>query len=159
MNKKIIFILATLGLVVIGGTMLVVRGNYFSPPLSGSDSINMETIERGTHSGITEKINYVIKNEDNWSKLWVNIHSGVLIEPPPLPEIDFRNYSVIAVFMGEKPTGGYRIDINKIVDQEDKLVVYIKEYTPKPDTMVTQVLTQPYHIVQVERVIKEVIFN
>ncbi len=159
MNKKIIFILLGLGLVVIGGTILAIGGNLFPLPVSRSEGVNIETIEKGIYCGITEKRNYVIKNEDEWKNLWVNIHSGVLIEPPPQTQIDFSNYSVIAVFMGEKNTGGYSIEIDKIYHEGDKIVVYINESTPAPDMMVTQALTQPYHIVKVERIDKEVIFK
>ncbi|SHI70257.1 PrcB C-terminal [Geosporobacter subterraneus DSM 17957] len=51
---------------------------------------------------------------------------------------------------GEKPTGGYTVDIDRImkVKEEDKnkLVVYVTFDDPKPGDVVTQVITYPYTV-------------
>ncbi|SKC50772.1 protease complex subunit PrcB family protein [Maledivibacter halophilus] len=55
----------------------------------------------------------------------------------------------VVVTRGEKPTGGYSVDIDKIEkmkDEEDKfkLIVYAKFTDPKPGDVVTQAVTYPY---------------
>lgn len=55
----------------------------------------------------------------------------------------------VVVTRGEKPTGGYGVDIDKIEkikDEEDKfkLIVYAKFTDPKPGDVVTQAITYPY---------------
>jgi len=55
----------------------------------------------------------------------------------------------VVVTRGEKPTGGYTVDIDKIEkvkDEEDKfkLIVYAKFTDPKPGDVVTEAITYPY---------------
>ncbi|SHJ62068.1 protease complex subunit PrcB family protein [Paramaledivibacter caminithermalis] len=57
----------------------------------------------------------------------------------------------VVVTRGEKPTGGYTVEIDKIkkIDEgEDKfkLVVYAKFTDPKPGEVVTEAITYPYII-------------
>lgn len=58
----------------------------------------------------------------------------------------------VVVTRGEKPTGGYTVDIDKIekIKEEDrfKLVVYAKFTDPKPGDVVTQAVTYPYIVVK-----------
>lgn len=51
--------------------------------------------------------------------------------------------SKLTVSWGEKPTGGYRIQILDIVFGEQEIVVYYKATAPGPDAIVTQALTYP----------------
>lgn len=54
----------------------------------------------------------------------------------------------VIVTRGEKPTGGYTVEIDRIekVTEEGKtkLIVYAKFEDPKPGDVVTQVITYPY---------------
>lgn len=64
--------------------------------------------------------------------------------------IDDKVY-VIAT-RGEKPTGGYNIEIDNIrlikEEENSKLVVYTIFTDPKPGSMVTQVITYPHQIAE-----------
>lgn len=51
--------------------------------------------------------------------------------------------SKLTISWGEKPTGGYRIQILDIVFDEQEIVVYYKATAPSPDAIVTQALTYP----------------
>lgn len=53
--------------------------------------------------------------------------------------------------LGERPTGGYGVDIRSIVERGDKLVVTVKETAPDPDSMVLQMITYPYVLAAVEK--------
>ncbi|RYD06950.1 hypothetical protein N752_01275 [Desulforamulus aquiferis] len=52
------------------------------------------------------------------------------------------------VSSGEKPTGGYDIDIKSIEDGEGVTQVLVKETVPGKDSMNTTALTYPYVIVK-----------
>lgn len=124
--------------------------------------IPFETIEKGEYSGYTEKANLVINDEETFFKLWRNYTSifgcptcGALVTP----KISFSNETIIAVFMGEKNTGGYSISIERISNEGDMVFVFVKETSPQPGDLVTQALTQPYHIVKTEKVTKQVKFQ
>jgi hypothetical protein len=61
---------------------------------------------------------------------------------------DKSGYIYIAVFMGEKPTGGYSIEVTDVSDSEGRTGVLVKEIEPNKGDIVTQVLTQPYTIIK-----------
>ncbi len=56
----------------------------------------------------------------------------------------------ILVTYGEKPTGGFDVEIAAVVEQEEKLVVTANFSEPGEDKVVTQALTYPYDLVVVE---------
>jgi len=61
---------------------------------------------------------------------------------------------IVAVFLGEKPTGGYKVEITAIEEDRGKgrLRVVVRERKPPAGAMVIQALTQPYHIVRVKKI-------
>ena len=61
---------------------------------------------------------------------------------------DSSGYIYIAVMSGEKPTGGYSIEVTGIEDNEGRTNVFVNELTPSKDMIVTQVITNPYTIVR-----------
>ena len=52
--------------------------------------------------------------------------------------------------MGEKPTGGYKIDVISVEDNEGKTNILVDETVPKADDMVSQALTYPYVVVEMK---------
>jgi hypothetical protein len=58
---------------------------------------------------------------------------------------------VVGLFVGEKSTGGYEVEITRAERRDAKLYLYYVEKSPPRDAMVTQVLTQPYHLVKIPR--------
>jgi len=76
----------------------------------------------------------------------------------PIPTIDFSKETVIAVFMGEKTSGGYAVSVESVKEEGENIIVQIKEIKPDPKDMVTMVITQPFCFVKINRVVKEVVF-
>lgn len=62
-------------------------------------------------------------------------------------DIDKANFIILN--MGEKSTGGYAISVENVVETADKIIVTVKEITPKPGAMVTQAITYPYAVVRI----------
>ncbi len=54
------------------------------------------------------------------------------------------------VTYGEKPTGGFEVEIAGIEQKEDKIVVTAEFTEPGKDDMVTQALTYPYDLAMME---------
>ena len=75
-----------------------------------------------------------------------------------LPKVDFEKQVVLAVFMGEKNTGGYRIQIRGMKDTGKKIEVSVKTTSPPQDGFSIQVLTQPYEFLIAEKPAKPVKF-
>jgi hypothetical protein len=55
----------------------------------------------------------------------------------------------VAVFQGQKSTGGFAVRINAIERRGDELVVRATFGAPGPGVIVTQVLTSPAHVVSI----------
>ncbi len=116
-------------------------------------SVSFSKIDKGFRSGIKERKVVLIKSEKEWGDLW-RLHKGAFLPEQPIPRVDFRQEMVVAVFSGEKKSGGYGIEITKIEEkqEEGELIVLFLETQPPPKAMVTQALTQPYHIVKTRRI-------
>ena len=95
----------------------------------------------------------VIKNENDWKALW-NSHASLLLPPKEPPLVDFQTEMIVAVFSGEKGTGGYGIEITRIEEDSAKHVVqvFVRESKPPAGAIVVQALSQPCHIVKLTRV-------
>jgi len=119
----------------------------------GIISVSFSTVDKGFRSGIKERELVIIKSEKEWGDLW-RLHKGAFPPEQYIPRVDFKQEMIVGVFSGEKKTGGYGIEITKIEENRDKgeLIVFFLETQPPPKAMVTQALTQPYHIVKIRRI-------
>lgn len=114
------------------------------------DGFEFNTIAKGHYSGIADSRNLIIKDIQTWQEAW-EAHASIRLPRPELPNIDFTEKLVIAVFNGERSTGGYTLEIDKIERMDDKIRVYICKQKPGPGLMVTQAFTQPHHIIEIEK--------
>ena len=122
------------------------------------EKLDFTTISVGCHSGHTNLAYYVIQDNQAWVELW-NQHMQFLVDPLPPPEVDFSMNTVVAVFMGEARTGGYALRVYDIVDTGSSIMVKMEKTEPGPRCIVPQVLTQPYHMVQMAKTDKPVTFD
>ncbi|NYT00930.1 MAG: protease complex subunit PrcB family protein [Methanocellales archaeon] len=150
--KKIILLIGLISILLISGCV--------TQP--SDQEITFENISKGSYSGHNERGDYVIKNSSELDNLWGKMQSRGTTTPISaiidLPDVNFNDEMVVAVFQGTQSTGGYAIEIIKIVEKENSVEVFVKETSPSPDSLVTQAFTQPHHIVKTKRVDKEVIF-
>ncbi len=112
--------------------------------------LKIEKQWKGNHSGYTKATRLVIYTQNQWKEVWEKINS-LRLPKPELPNIDFKKKMVIAVFMGERQSGGYDIEIIDIFKKEKEIVVVVDEKEPSPDSLQTMALTSPYHVVIVKR--------
>jgi len=76
-----------------------------------------------------------------------------------LPKIDFTKETIVAIFMGEKNTGGYAVKVVSVLDKEAILLVTVQESQPKANAMVITALTQPICIVKINSANKNIVFE
>jgi len=110
-------------------------------------NVNFETIDIGYYCEHHERHDYIIQTQQDWDDLWQKTYGASL----EAADINFSSNIVIAVYMGARATGGYRIEITNIGENEEHRRVYIRETSPSPFDMVTMLVTQPYHIVKLNR--------
>jgi len=67
------------------------------------------------------------------------------------PEIDFENRTVMAVLLGYRPSSGYYIRVEEIIEQENRLIIEATESRPEGGRGYFPVVTHPYHVVSFEK--------
>ena len=121
--------------------------------------LSIATVAKGHRSGIREPLQTVIRNQDEWNPIWKR-HSSIDTNPSIAPIIDFNREMVVGVFLGEKRMGGYEVEIVRAERRDSSLYFYYQEKSPPPGAMITQVLTQPFHLVRVAKYDKlQIIFR
>jgi hypothetical protein len=68
-----------------------------------------------------------------------------------LPAVDWKNETVIAVFAGQKNSGGFSIKIEGVSKALGEVYVLYREETPPKGSMQTRQLTFPSHVVVVKK--------
>ena len=111
--------------------------------------VAFQTIAKGPRSGVREFQQQIARNQREWKTLWQR-HSATETNTPPPPVVDFNREIVVAVFLGEKPTGGFAVEIVRVGPQNGELAIDFREINPASGAMVAQGLTQPFHIVRID---------
>ncbi len=101
----------------------------------------------GSRSSISRPQEFVISDQAAWEALWKRHNSN--IQPlPVLPQIDFATHQVLAIFAGERPSGGFRIQLLEVSktpwNGNTVRVVRFRVVGPAAGTMAAQVISYPY---------------
>ena len=104
------------------------------------------TLAQGQYGSVAEAKTLYIRTVQEWETLWTSINPT-----QPAPAVPFATEAVAAVFLGERPSGGYRVNITGTRRDGTALVIEYTERAPGPGDIVTQALTSPFHIVRVPR--------
>lgn len=118
-------------------------------------NIPFQTLNQGYYNNIIEKQTRIIKSSEEWADFWTEMFPTQMIASA----INFDKSMVIAVLQGQKPTGGYAIEIEKITEYPNYIEIIIKETSPGDNCITTQALTSPFHIIEMERSKKEIKFT
>src|SRR5881628_3739643 len=95
--------LLSLGVLLLAGAC---AGRTPGTPLSFS------TVELGVSSGIREPTRVVVRTSREWLVVWARHFQPVgAVVPPP---VDFSREMVVGVFLDERDTGGYQIEIIRV---------------------------------------------
>jgi len=80
----------------------------------------------------------VIRSEEELQALWSSL--GRYVAPP---DVDFRSHVVIAYFLGLRPTGGYRLEAERVEIRAGTMTVHLIEVTPGECCGTAQTATLP----------------
>jgi hypothetical protein len=120
-------------------------------------NIDFTTIAQGTDSGYQSASQMVIDNSERWNNFW-QLHTCNTEPPSPVPQMDFTRYSIVAVFSGEKPTGGYSVEIlsaetiSSQTRDQPSLAISVQYRQPGAGDFVTEALTYPYHMIRIPKI-------
>ncbi len=90
----------------------------------------------------------VIRGECAWIDFWT-AHTSNIFPPPPVPDVDFDRFVVIALVAGPRPDGCRGIEVTQIVNDGCGTKVLMRERVPCPGEACTDAITNPFHFVKV----------
>ena len=120
-------------------------------------AISISEIAKGQQCGIATQRFEVIRDSSSFTNLWRSQSAG-FFPAPEQPVVDFNQNIVIATFFGEQRTGGYSIEITGVAELADSIVVNVKGTLPGAGSMLTMVVSKPYHVVTIPKSSKPVAF-
>lgn len=92
----------------------------------------------GAYGGANTASHRLLNDAAAWNAFWREVGRDA---PRPL---DAARERAVAIFIGERRTGGYAVEILSTAARDGNLVVTYRENTPPPGVMVTQALTAPW---------------
>ena len=125
--------------------VLVVGGGAAAVPFSVLEEVHTSLV-----STIRDRRHSVIRTATEWEQFW-NELQGAVQPRPELPLIDFDENMVIVAAMGQRPTGGYSIEVEDVLGTDGGLAVQVVESSPSPTCLVAQAVTMPVTAVVVTR--------
>jgi hypothetical protein len=118
-------------------------------------SLPITTVVRGSSSQILQPRQVVVQNADAWRALWKE-HSAT---PLPADIPDFTRETIVAVFLGQRPTAGYAVEITGVRAEGGGFVAEYVERKPPSNASTAQVLTSPFHIVRIPTTGAPIVFR
>lgn len=114
------------------------------------DNADFEVIYKSSYLGKSDKGFELIQTYKTYSELIKRLELEE-VEDEYFFDIDFSNQSILVVYLGERNTGGYSIDVSNIYWNKNNLVVETSETKPQKGEMVTMAITNPYCIVKIPK--------
>ncbi len=147
-------------------------GNADEPGDEGGtrEELEYRVLSEGANSAQGEALAARADTEAGLAALWERVSQTRLPEPDP-PAVSFEDEVVVAVFLGERSSGGYSVEIDAVcragnaesgnaqTDEAQAVHLCYTEYEPAEDAMVTMALTSPYVLVAIERPLGGVIVH
>ncbi|QQQ30006.1 protease complex subunit PrcB family protein [Chryseobacterium indoltheticum] len=154
MKKHLLILLCSIFFVTIS-----CRDNNDDEQLESKNQINFQLIGKGNFVGnYAAQQNTVITNTTQWNNFLVQIDGQNNHPSTDFTEtnIDFNQFMVIVVIDAVYPNGGHSVDIMTVDENPQNIEIDVEKLL---QGNVTTVVTQPYHIVKIPKILKPVIFN
>jgi VWFA-related protein len=119
----------------------------FGPPEeTASTAPQMVPVAHGPLSNRAEAGEVVMRSKEEWEDLWRSLPTR-----QNAPSVAFDETMMVGVFVGNRPTAGYRIEVAGVRVDGDTLVVSWREVSPGPEAVVNQTVTTPFAVAAVTR--------
>lgn len=110
-----------------------------------------EVVASGTQATGVEAPRFeLIATRQQLVSFWSRVHASQL-QPPPLPDADLSRETLVAIFQGRQPTGGYSVQARRVSEEQGELYVDVEFVEPAPGAATTQAVTSPWTLVRVLR--------
>jgi hypothetical protein len=115
---------------------------------------SVQTIAKEMMSSLDTPTQAVARTPDEWAALWKR-HAPAMA----LPTVDLASRTVVAVFLGSRPSGGFAVEIVGAHTKGGVTTVEWREKRPGPDEMNAQIITSPAHIASIPKVAGDIRFE
>ncbi|HZJ08297.1 MAG TPA: protease complex subunit PrcB family protein, partial [Trueperaceae bacterium] len=113
--------------------------------------LTWEVLARGNQAtGVSERRYELITNQAKLTSIWARAHATQL-QPPTTPRADFQRETLVAIFMGEQPSGGYGVEVARVTEERGELYLDVRFTEPAAGAITSQALTSPWTIVRILR--------
>lgn len=137
----------------LGGCGMIAQfGDDSASQVTEGDRLNIVVL----HNGLMCGLDLTRPNAlwiDNATQLTQRYAQMAAVAQPPM--VDFEQYGVLLVTMGQQPTSGYRLnflpDAHRVILGGQTLQINLAWEQPSADSIQAQVLTQPCLLLQVPR--------
>ena len=116
-------------------------------------SMKQLSLERYPDGAWNHPCVFIATSEEQWQRLMEEMELRgelVYVPPPPPPSINWHNENVIVITLGQISTNGYGVEIRGVGRKSRTALLDICVTVPS-DPLRPQVLTFPYHMVQVAK--------
>ena len=93
---------------------------------------------------------FVATSQAELENLWGLAYGG-LLTPPEVPDVDFSAESVAGMFLGQRPTGGYSVDVQGVSLEDGEVYLQVDVTEPAQGAITTQALTNPWVMVRISQ--------
>ena len=99
----------------------------YGPPTAGTtaSATRIVPIAHGPLSNGSTARESVVRNPEDWNKLWASLPTK-----QAAPQVAFDQMMVVGVFVGNRPTTGYKVEITGARKEGDTLVIQWREVPP-----------------------------
>lgn len=104
---------------------------------------NFEILKQEQYGGRETEASMLIKSQAELNALYESLGQDAA------PIVDFTNRNVVALFMGQKNTGGYSIGIKTVTIDGNTAIVSVER--TQPSGMATMALSAPYCIASIPK--------
>jgi hypothetical protein len=129
-----------------------------SGPQDKDESVSFTTIDKGTISGFTVPLQMFISSQKEWVEIWTT-RQGSATPKRGHPAVDFDRDVVIVAALGTKDSGGYSLEITRIVRTKDDIQIFIRRAAPPDGAKAATVSTSPFVLARMKKPDRMVTFR
>ena len=104
-------------------------------------------------NGVYDERRLEIRSEAEWRGQWMRIRRDRNAVSPP---VDFTRDMILLAAMGNQPSGGYVLTIERVLDRPDGMIVFVNHTAPGPRCGAIAAITSPLDAVIVPATAKPV---
>jgi len=119
---------------------------YGPPTTSTATETRIVPIAHGPVSNGSVARESVVRSPEEWGTLWASLPTK-----QAAPQVAFDQMMVVGVFIGNRPTTGYKVEITGARKEGDALVVLWKEVPPVAGSSVNATVTSPFAVAGLPR--------